>query len=86
MAKAVKDTVSYNDLSGKSLKELLEIMEALNFLALYYEDYAKANTGNYPYDTKEIYENAKALSTKYGKAKIHIIEAIEQKIKGELYA
>ena len=86
MAKTTKDTERYQDLSVKSLKELLEIRDALKFLNLYYEDYATANTGNYPYDTKEIYENAKALSAKYGAALTHVIKVIEDKIKETIYA
>lgn len=87
MAKATtKDSTSYKDLSGKSLKELLEIRDALAFLASYYENYATANTGNYPYDTQEIYDSAKDLSAKYSKASVHVIKVIEEKIKDELYA
>ena len=76
---------AYKDLSGKTLKELLTIKDSLSYLIEYYDNYAQANTGNYEYDTKEIYNNAKNMSLKYGKALSRVIQAIAEKVNGELY-
>jgi len=75
----------YKDLSGKTLKELLDIKEAISYLIQYYDNYAQANTGNYQYDTKEIYETAKSMSLKYGKALVRVIKSITDKVNDELY-
>jgi len=76
----------FKNLSGKSLKELLVIKDAVTSLITYYDNYAKANTGNYPFDTKEIHDNARNLSLKYGRALVHVINAIKDKTDEELYA
>lgn len=75
----------FKNLSGKSLKELLVIRDAVTSLITYYDNYAKANTGNYPFDTKEIHDNARNLSLKYGRALVHVINAIKDKTDEELY-
>lgn len=74
------------DLSGKSLKELLTIKNSVVSLIEYYDNFAKANTGNYPFDTREIYDNARNLSLKYGRALVQVINAIKDKTDEELYA
>ena len=75
----------YKDLSGKPLKELLTIKDSLSYLIHYYDNFAQANTGNYQYDTKEIYDTAKSMSLKYGKALVRVINAITDKTNEELY-
>lgn len=75
----------YKDLSGKSLKELLTIKDSLSYLIHYYDNFAQANTGNYQYDTKEIYDTAKSMSLKYSKALVRVIKAITDKTNEELY-
>lgn len=91
MAKEEKKSVEnieekFKDLNGKTLKELLTLKDAVSSLIKYYDNYAQANTGNYPYDTSAIYDNAKNMSLKYGRALVHVVEAIKDKTNEELYA
>lgn len=79
-------TEVFRNLSGKTLNELLVLKNSVTSLIEYYDNYAKANTGNYPFDTKEIHDNARNLSLKYGRALVHVINAIKDKTNEELYA
>jgi len=80
-----KYPVNYQDVSKKSLKELLELKDAVKFLMDYYNNFAQANTGNYEFNSEEIYQNAKNLTERYGKAYNYLIYAIETKVLLELY-
>lgn len=81
----VNKEFSLKDLSSKSLSELLELKTAAEFLIEYYDNYSKANTGTYPYDTEEIYRTAKDLCEKYHKGLMNVLHTIENKIKEELF-
>lgn len=83
--KEVKEAVNYPDLSGKSLTELLELKDATKFLIDYYGNFARANTGNYEFNSEELYQAAKKLVEKYNNVYNRIIEAIENKINKELF-
>ena len=78
-------SVKFKSLDGKSLDELIYINQAANFLAEYYENYAKANQGNYNFNAEDLYENARKTSLLYRKCEEYIISAIEKKLNSELF-
>lgn len=90
---STKENVSVNveikksipDISVKSLTELMELKEATKFLIDYYENLAKANTGNYAFDSDVIYYDSKKLVEKYSKAYDKVVAEIENKVNSELF-
>jgi hypothetical protein len=78
-------SVKFKSLEGKKLDELMYLNQAANFLAEYYENYAKANQGNYNFDAEDLYENARKTSLIYRKCEEYTISAIEKKLNSELF-
>ena len=77
--------IKFKSLDGKKLDELMSLNAAANFLAEYYENYAKANQGNYTFNAEELYEEARKASLRYRKCEEYVISAIEKKVNSELF-
>lgn len=78
--------IKLKDLSSKSLTELLELKSAIEYLIDYYDNYARANTGIYPYETEEFYKMAKDLCDKYYEGLMSVFREIENKVNDEVFA
>lgn len=85
VAPIAKPSVKYNDLSAYSIKELLDLKESTQALIAYYDNYAKANTGNYEFNALELYAEAREQSEKYNRALAKIYIALENKVNLILY-
>ena len=72
------------DLTSYSIRELLELKDATRFLIDYYNNYAKANDGQYPFNSQEMFFKATKMASVYSKILVRIIDALEEKVKNAI--
>lgn len=73
-----------NNLSNKTLEELISLRKAAIIIAGHYENYAKANEGNYPFDSERIFNESRDKYVKYQKIVDKITSEIEKRLEDEL--
>lgn len=72
--------INQANLENMELSELLSMEQGVSLLIDYYANFARANEGNYEFDTKAFYDESKDKVFFYNGIRKEILNAIENKV------